>query len=128
MAINAILTKHLTSERIGFNPTRITFSSLGGQNVIILIIGVILWSNGTLVFSKKYFILGLISSFVLGFGVVFIQNAIKRGPAGPCLATSALSSPLLVIVEAILEKQGLPVMQILAIIIGMCGVFIMVLP
>ena len=50
MAINALLTKHLTSERIGFNPTKITFTSLGGQNVVILIIGIILWSNETLIF------------------------------------------------------------------------------
>ena len=57
-----------------------------------------------------------------------MQNAIKNGPAGPCMAISALSSPLLVIAEAIIEKRGLPWIQILAIIIGMSGVFIMVLP
>ena len=71
-AINAILTKHLTSDRVGFNPSKLTYSTLGFLNIFILLLGIILWSNGTLIFDKPAFFIGMVSSSILTIGIVWI--------------------------------------------------------
>ena len=128
MAKNVIITKHLTSERVGFDATRMTFTCIGGMSLIEIVIAVFLWKYELMRWDLKYFLVGLMTSIIMSIGIVAMQNAIKNGPAGPCMAISALSSPLLVIVQAVIQQKGLPWIQILAIIIGMLGVFIMVLP
>ena len=76
MAANAMLNKHLNSPRVGFNPSKLTFTTIGFQNVIILAIGAILWSNGTLIFDREKFYVGMLSSCILSIGIVSIQNAL----------------------------------------------------
>ena len=49
------------------------------------------------------FVIGFLASFVIGIGVVMVQNAIKVGPAGPVMGLCAMASPILVIILALFE-------------------------
>ena len=100
VTFNVLLTKHLVSKRIGFDPSTLTFSALAQMNFLIFVFAAIpYWKK--VEFDKNMFITGLWGSIVNAVAIVFIQNANKRGPLGPVAAIGAMYSPLLVIVEAL---------------------------
>ena len=68
--INGILTKHLTSDKIGFDPSRISFSSYLLVNVIVMIFAIPYWIHYG--FSQYLFWLGLIGSIINTLGIVCI--------------------------------------------------------
>ena len=83
-----ILTKHLTSEKVGFDASNLTYASLLIYNVIVFIIALFYWYE-TSNFHLDSFWIGMAGSIVSGLAIVFIQNAIAKGPAGPVLALTS---------------------------------------
>ena len=95
MSVNAIIGKHLVSERIGFHPTKMALTSIGSYNLILFVVSLVLWfGTKSIKFDFEMFIIGFIGSFVVSIGIVLLQNAFKEGPAGPVSGIIAMASPL----------------------------------
>ena len=56
------------------------------------------------------------------------QNANKIGPLGPIAAITALYSPLLVVAEAVRNKQMISLLEGIGVILGLYGATLMVVP
>ena len=123
---NGLLTKHLTSERIGFNASTISFTSYFIVNVIVMIVAIPYWSMYG--FSQYLFWLGLVGSIINTLGIVCIQNALSLGPAGPVSAIAAVSAVLLVVVEAVKHSKMLSIMETIGLVLGIYGALILVIP
>ena len=123
---NGLLTKHLTSERIGFNASTISFTSYFIVNVIVMIVAIPYWSMYG--FSQYLFWLGLVGSIINTLGIVCIQNALSLGPAGPVSAIPAVSAVLLVVVEAVKHSKMLSIMETIGLVLGIYGALILVIP
>jgi len=67
---NGILTKHLTSEKVGFVPSTISFSAYLFVNILVMIAAIPYWMNNG--FSQYLFWLGLVGSIINTLGIVFI--------------------------------------------------------
>lgn len=124
--ISGYLTKNLTEDRIGFDPSTLSFSAYFGVNTLILIFALIYWN--TVTFSEYLFWLGMIGSIINTIGIVFMQNAVATGPAGPASALAAMSNLLLVVIEAVKNQQMLSVLEILSLLFGTAGAMILVVP
>lgn len=123
---NGILTKHITHPRIGFNASRLSFNVYFAVNLLIMIYAIIYWQNNP--FNSYLFWMGLVGSIINTLGIVCIQNALSRGPAGPISALAATPSFFLVIIESI-KNQTLPsTMEWIALVFGIYGAFVLVIP
>jgi drug/metabolite transporter (DMT)-like permease len=67
---NGILTKHLTSDKVGFNPSTISFSAYFVVNIIVLIVAIPYWVQVD--FSQSLFWIGFIGSVINTLGIVCI--------------------------------------------------------
>jgi uncharacterized membrane protein len=67
---------------------------------------------------------GLVGGCIAGIGLGLLQNAIAIGPGGPCYAIIAMSSVLLVIIEALLDWEMVSIMEFCGCILGTYGVLI----
>ena len=67
---NGILSKHLTSERINFNASTLSFTSYLLVNIVVLLVGIPYWRDHG--FDQKLFWMGLIGSIVNTLGIVCI--------------------------------------------------------
>lgn len=123
---NGILTKHLTSDKVGFNPSRLSFNIYFLVNLVIMIIAIIYWQNYP--FNKQLFYLGLGGSIINTCGIVCIQNALSNGPAGPISALAATPSFFLVIIESIKYGKVPSTMEWIALVFGFYGAMVLVIP
>lgn len=124
--ISGYLTKQLCDSNVGFNPSTLSFSSYFGVNSLILIFALFYWN--TVAFSHYLFWLGMVGSIINTFGIVFMQNAVANGPAGPASALAAVSNLLLVIIEAVKNQEMLSLLEIVSLLFGTFGAMILVVP
>ena len=61
-------------------------------------------------------------------GLTLVNKAISNGPMGPVTAIVAVSSILLVLVEAIRKKTWMSAIEIVALILGFTGAMELILP
>ena len=95
-SIQGLFIKHLTSERIGFDCTCVTFGASSFVCTIIIIVGIgYYWQNYQ--FDTYLFSVGLIGSIFDTVGIVSIQNAFSKGPAGPVAALGSCTALILVV-------------------------------
>ena len=69
-SVNGVLTKTLTSEKVGFNATRISFTSYLYVNIVLLVAAIPYWNS--VYFSQKLFWLGFGGSTINVIGLVFL--------------------------------------------------------
>jgi hypothetical protein len=81
---NGMLQKHLSSDRIGFDPSNIASNSIFFTSVIVIIVALPYWVNEH--FDQKIFWIGFIGSIFDTIGKIVSQTALSYGPAGPCTA------------------------------------------
>lgn len=93
--------KHMTSERVGFDPSFISNSAVFSVNVIILVVAIFYWSGAH--FQYKLFICGFVGSVFDTLGKVTSLNALAYGPGGPSTALVTLSGPYLVLAVALVS-------------------------
>jgi drug/metabolite transporter (DMT)-like permease len=122
---NGLLTKHLTNT-VGFNPSRLCFNSYFIVNLLVAIVAVFYFQSHP--FDMNLFWLGLAGSIVNTLGITCIQNALTLGPIGPVSALSASSTFLLVVVEAIKWATLPSAIQMIALVFGLYGAFVLVIP
>lgn len=95
-----MMSKHLTSERVGFDALNVTFSTISLVNICVMIVSIFYFVNvGT--FDIECFWIGMIGSFVDTLGIVCITRAFTCGPAGLIAAITTSTNLFLTIVEAI---------------------------
>lgn len=123
---NGMLTKHLTSPRINFNASTISYSAYLAINVIVIIAAIPYWLYFG--FSQYLFWMGLLGSFFSTLAIVSFQNAISIGPAGPVAAIVALSQVLLFVVEAFRNSKVPSSFEIIGLALGFFGAIIIVIP
>lgn len=124
--LSGYLTKDLCDPKIGFNPSTMSFSSYFIVNVLIVIFAIAYWMMVD--FSEYLFWLGMVGSIINTVGIVFMQNAVACGPAGPAAALGAVSNLLLVIIEAIKTQEMLTALEIISLLFGTSGAMILVIP
>jgi hypothetical protein len=122
----SMLQKHVTKERIGFDATTISFSTMSVVNGIALLFGIAYWSRHK--FHANLFWIGFFGSFIDSIGVVALSEAFSCGPAGPISAVVGLCSLVMVLVEAIKHWKMLSTMEIIAFILGMYGTIVLSVP
>ena len=71
---------------------------------------------------------GLLGGIIGGVGFGLLQNAIVLGPGGPIYAITAMSSPCLVIIEALFDWKMISIMELFGCIFGIYGAFIITNP
>lgn len=123
---NGVLTKHLTSEKVGFNPSRISFSAYLLVNLIVLVFAIPYWVK--IEYSSYLFWVGFAGSIINTLGIVSIQIALSCGPAGPISAIAAVASILLVVIEAFKTWKMLSFMEFIGLIFGIYGALVLVIP
>lgn len=92
---NNLLTKFMTKDKVGFNPSRVTYFTFGLMNIGILAISIPIWIRDKN-FSPELFFVGFVGSCVNILGIICCQNAIAVGPIGPIMAIIALASIIFV--------------------------------
>jgi hypothetical protein len=94
-------------------------------NAVILIFAAIpYWTS--IEFFPDLFVIGFIGGSVSQMGLAFLNLAFALdGPAGPVLAISAMSSPALVVVMALVNWKMISAMELIACLFGMYGAFLM---
>ena len=71
---------------------------------------------------------GTLGGIVGGLGLVFLSSAIVRGPGGPIYAITSMSSPCLVIIEALVDWKMVSVLELFGCLFGLFGAFIITNP
>ena len=123
---NGMLVKHLTGPKMGFDASILSFSSYLVVNLIIVIVAIVYWVK--VEFDTYLFIVGMIGSIINTLGITSIQNALSCGPAGPVSALAACSNLLLVVIEAVKNKEMLSPLEVVAFIFGTFGSLELVIP
>lgn len=123
---NGVLTKHLTSDRVNFNASTLSFNAYLVVNALVLLVAVPYWS--LVEFDLRMFWIGLVGSVLNTLGIVCIQNALSCGPAGPTSAIVALASILLVVIEAVKNQKMLTAMESIGLLLGLYGALVLVIP
>ena len=72
--------------------------------------------------------MGLVGSGIASIGLAALMKAISCGPIGPVLAVADGYPPLLAVVVAIKNQKMITILEFIALIIGMAGVLVMVVP
>ena len=75
-----------------------------------------------------FFIFGVLASVFNIVGLTLVNKAISAGPMGPVTAIVALSSILLVLVEAVRASHGLSFIEIISLILGFFGALELIVP
>lgn len=123
---NGMFSKKVFSPSVGFDASNLSFMSYGIVNVIVLAFAIPYWVNKD--FNNYLFWVGAAGSIINTLGLVCIQNALAIGPAGPISAIAACSSILLVIIEALKVGKMISLAEIIGLIFGCYGAFILVIP
>jgi drug/metabolite transporter (DMT)-like permease len=123
----AMLAKHLTSERIGFDAMNVTFSTISTVNFCVLI-GSLFYFGHFGEFDTYLFTIGLVGSFLDTLGIVFITRAFSSGPAGLISALATSTNLFLTILEAIKHHRGLSKMESFGLLLGIYGALVLALP
>ena len=119
----AMLAKNLTSERIGFNPSTLSMSSMISVNLKLLIITIPYWiQNG---FEQKYFWIGSIGMFVDSYGLSACTEAFACGPPGSVAAIVNLANVLMVIIEAFKHNRMLTVFESIGFVLAVFGIMVL---
>lgn len=79
-------------------------------------------------FNAYLYVLGFTASIFNTAGLTLVNKAIANGPMGPVTAIVAVSSILLVLIEAIRGGKWMSAAEILALIIGFFGAMELILP
>jgi len=96
----AMLAKHLTSERIGFDALNVTFTTIFTVGVITTVVAIVYFHKfGG--FNQDLMYIGFVGSFFDTLGIVFVTKAFSCGPAGLIAALCTSGNILLTIIEAI---------------------------
>lgn len=122
----AMLAKNLSSERVGFDPTTLTFSTFIGVNLLILIFAIPYWVQHG--FVQKFFWLGFVGNFVDSVGLVAVTEAFACGPAGPVAAICSTTNLLMVLIEAIKHHRMLTKFELIGFILAVIGNIVIILP
>lgn len=130
-ATNAIFVRFLTKE-LRFDAKKLQFSAATLMSSITLICALIFWSftpfNYFTSFNKYLFWWGFFGSIINILGLVSLQFAISRGPAGPISAFISISNVLFTVIESFYNNQGLKLTELVGFSIGFIGVLILVVP
>ena len=121
-----MLAKNLTSERVGFDPTTLTFSTLISVNLLIVIVAIPYWVKHG--FVQKFFWLGFVGNFVDSVGLVAITEAFACGPAGPVAAIVSTTNLLMVLIEAMKHQRMLTTFELIGFILAVFGNIVITLP
>jgi hypothetical protein len=101
-ATNAIFVRFLTYE-LNFDPKRLQFSAGTWMSIINLSIAVVFWhynpNDHYKSFNLTLFWWGFGGSIINILGLVSLQSALSKGPAGPISAFVSLSNVLLTAAE-----------------------------
>ena len=126
MSLHSVWTKHMTSDKVGFDPINLAFSSLGLVNLILFIVAIPYWNkNG---FNQQQFWIGLAGSFIASVGLAGLMKALSCGPIGPVLAVGDGYPPFLAIIVAIKNHKMITLLEFVALVLGITGITIMVIP
>jgi len=126
-SIQGLFIKHLTTPKMGFDASCITFGASSFVCTIIMIVGVSwYWQNYK--FDSYLFCVGLIGSIFDTVGIVSIQNAFSKGPAGLVAALGSCTALILVVMQAIKMWEVPRNMEIVGFCIGVLGALIIVIP
>ena len=93
---------------------------------ILLIVVIPYWADGH--FDQRLFWIGFFGSIMDTLGKVFGASALKHGPAGPIGALQCLSGMYLVVVQAIINKKMIRLIEFIALVLCLCGSLILVIP
>lgn len=93
------MSKHLTSDRIGFNPMGVAYSTIMLVNLIVLIPSIIYWVYYG--FDSILFWIGLVGNFADAIGIAMLTKAISNGPIGLIAALATTTNLFLTLIEAI---------------------------
>lgn len=74
LTLHAMLTKHLTQQRIGFDGMNLCFSSFAIVNFIFLIAGIPYWMNNGV--NWKLFGIGVVGSFISSVGTAVLSKGL----------------------------------------------------
>ena len=120
-----LLVKHLCQPRIGFNVETLTFSSYMTSSVLVSICSIPWFMQNEAQTELFYYGLGTI---VTSIGTICMSLGINKGPGGPAIALSSLDGPIYSIIYAFIYQQMLSTMEICGLIIGVYGVFAIMMP
>ena len=123
---NAMLAKNLTSERIGFDPSTLSMSSIISVNFIILVIAIAYWVQYG--FILKYFWIGSIGMFIDSYGLSACTEAFACGPPGSVAAIVSSANVLMVIIEAIKHNRMLTIFESIGFVLAVFGILVLSLP
>ena len=123
----AMMAKHLTRERIGFDSLNVTFSTILFVNTFA-VIGSIYYFSYTGTFSMYCFWLGLAGGFLDSVGIVCCSKAYSEGPCGIVSAILTLVNLILTIIEAIKHNRNLSQMEWVGLVLGIYGALLLAVP
>ena len=130
-ATNAIFARFLTYE-LRFDPKRLQFSAGTVMSIIVQAIAILFWyynpNDIYKSFSINLFWWGFFGSIINILGLVSLQFALSKGPAGPISAFVSLSNVLLTLAECFYNQQALKMTELIGFVIGFLGVLILVVP
>ena len=121
-----VLTKHLTSEKVGMNINRTISSVYLIVNTLIIMIAIPFWYYTE--FHQDLFWIGFIAAISDQIGMIFLSNAFTLGPAGPISAIIGISNPLLILVECIKNWKMISLSEGIGFILVIYGALILVIP
>ena len=108
-ATNAIFARFLTYE-LRFDPKRLQFSAGTVMSIIVQAIAILFWyynpNDIYKSFSINLFWWGFFGSIINILGLVSLQFALSKGPAGPISAFVSLSNVLLTLAECFYNQQS----------------------
>lgn len=123
----AMLAKHLTRERIGFDSLNVTFSTILAVNSLALI-GSIFYFSKVGGFTTYLFWAGLAGGFFDSVGIVCCSKAYSLGPCGLVSAIITSINLFLTIIEAIKHQRDLSFWEKVGLSLGLYGALVLAVP
>lgn len=126
LTTNGLLSKHLSSPRVNFDATRLSFTAYMTSNAVLLFIALIYWTQVS--FHKEMFWVGLGGSIIDNIGDVLMINAYAIGPSGAVSALISLQSVIMTILEIAKTGKVPSAIEICALLLALFGGLVMVIP
>lgn len=127
-AVSIMLMKHLTTDRMGFNSSDVTFSSTGFIQFFTLVVAISWYWTKIESLDWYLFLLGFIGSVTQSLGMSFINKAFTLGPSGTVSALGSVSAFFLVLIQAVKNLKSPRTLEIIGFIIGFIGALVLVIP
>mmetsp|Transcript_13938 Transcript_13938/g.23705 ORF Transcript_13938/g.23705 Transcript_13938/m.23705 type:complete len:227 (-) Transcript_13938:15-695(-) len=127
-AIQGLFVKHLSDEKMKFDPSTLTFSTCQVVCTINLLVGLTYYWRFVEEFDGYLFLTGSLGSILDTAAITAVQTAFALGPAGPVAALASINSIILTVIQAFIKKQFPKALEIIGFIIGFIGATILVLP